>query len=586
MLNTAATYTVNTAGVNGALCALYYDGLLYGSALSAGGSATITLNETPAVGIDLTLTVTAYNHQTYQGSVTVIPPDGAHVAFSDVTVNDADGQLNPEETPWLTIEVLNSGVDLAPDVTVTIETSDSYVTVIDGSEFYGDVGAGSTMSVSNGFQISSNAMLPDGHVVLFTLTASNPARELWESSFTLVGHAPPLIEVTPASFYVMLDPDGTTTEPLTIANNGYSPLTYNLQYGPDADRTTIPSIRLGKGDKDPRPGQCSRDQGGPDGFGNVWIDSDEPGGPTFDWVEINGVGTSPGSNDDGNYGPFNLGFDFDFYGVSYSAVNICTNGFLSFTSNSTAYTNQGIANTSDPNCLIAPFWDDLNPSTGGTIYYYADAANQRFIVEWDGVNHYYDGNPETFQVILNADGTILYQYATVALNTSCTVGIENQTGTEGLQIVFNSSYLHSGLAILITDNLADPWFEVTPTAGTVPAFDNDLLDVMFNATDLEVGIYTGSITVNSNDPAQSLILIPVTLDVGSVPLTPVDDLEIAVSGGFVTLTWSSVPNATIYRVYESDSPYGSWTEIGSTGSTSWTLPLEEEQGFYRVTADN
>ncbi len=587
MLSTATTYDVTAVGVANALCALYYDGTLYGyDYTNGGGNATIVLTATPPVGATLTLTVTAYNRLTYQGGVSVIPPAGPYVAYYDHTVNDANGQLNPGDTPYLTIDVLNSGVETAYDVTVTLATSDSYVTVTDASEYYGDIAAGNIGSVPNGFRIAANASLPDGHAVLFTLTASTPTREVWESSFTIIAYAPPVIEVSPAAFNVILDPGASTTEPLYINNLGWSNLTYSVQLSTDSRETRVPEITLAKGEPDPRTGVAPRDQGGPDSYGHFWIDSDELGGPAYSWVEISGVGTSPGSSDDANYGPFSLGFNFDYYGVTYNAVRICTNGFLSFTATSSPYTNQGIPNSGDPNALLAPFWDDLNPSAGGTIYYYADTANDRFIVEWYGVHHYPSGSPETFQVILNADGSILYQYQTVSLNNSCTVGIENQSGTDGLQIAFNTNYLHSGLAILITDNLADPWLDISPTSGTVTPGGSDVLTVTFDAGELEVGTYTGSITVNSNDPGNGTVVVPVTLEVGGTPLNPVDDLTISADLDFVTLTWSAVTGATGYKLYVAGEPYGTYSYMGTTTSTSWTMLRDADKKFYYVTAIN
>jgi len=161
----------------------------------------------------------------------------------------------------------------------------------------------------------------------------------------------------------------------------------------------------------------------------------------YQWVEISGIGTPSGvTGDDQNLGPFYFGFDFEFYGNTFNGIRICSNGFLSFTSTSTAYSNYPIPTSAEPNNLIALFWDDLNPSTGGTIWYLRDTPNQRFIVEYDHVNYYSGGGNVTVQVIFNADGSMIYAYNSIAgVNNSCTVGIENATGTDGEQVCYNGT---------------------------------------------------------------------------------------------------------------------------------------------------
>lgn len=323
----------------------------------------------------------------------------------------------------------------------------------------------------------------------------------------------PDIAVSPASLSKTLAPGGTGTEILTIANSGQATLTWSAGAQTVGLASSVPFLKLSKGEEDPRQGSFDRNAGGPDAFGYTWQDSNEAGGPAYSWVDISSIGTNAGTGDDTVLGPFNLGFTFNYYGTAFTAVKVCTNGFLSFTTTNNSYTNQGIPTAAEPNNMIAPFWEDLNVTTAGMLKYYADGANQRFIVQWTAVPRYNTTNYETFQAILYADGRIVYQYNTMNVVNSATVGIENATGVDGLQVVFNAAYITNGLALRFS--ATQPWLSIAPTSGSVIAGGTGTLTATFDATDLGVGTYTGSITITSNDPDEGSVVVPVTLIVGS-----------------------------------------------------------------------
>jgi subtilisin family serine protease len=338
----------------------------------------------------------------------------------------------------------------------------------------------------------------------------------------------PQISMDTSPVNMSLGVDSTEDMPLTINNLGDGTLNYALNLTevgvPSLEVVNpVPHREFGKDEKDEREAVSPvAGFGGPDAFGYSWADSDEPGGPVYSWMDISGDGQVVGSGDDANHGPFTLQFPFSYYGDAYSSVNVCTNGWVSFTSTSTSYNNQGLPDAADPNNVLAVFWDDLNPNSGGTIYYKSEPS--RFIVQWQDVPHYGSGGlPLTFQVILNADGSIIYQYQLIQDIDGSTVGIENAAGDDGLLVCFNdASYLHNDLAIRLAPIPPLTWVTADPLVGTVLEGESQDITLHFDSTGLPVGSYAAMLSVGSNDPTQATMTVPINMIVGGV--TPVGDL--------------------------------------------------------------
>jgi len=185
--------------------------------------------------------------------------------------------------------------------------------------------------------------------------------------------------------------------------------------------------------------------GGPDAFGYVYIDSAEPGGPVYTWVDITASGTlvtGYTSLDDGYAGPFPIGFSFPFYGVAQTEFYAGTNGFVSFGAGSSSLSNQcPLPSTTSPSDLIALLWDDLNLNVSGDVYYQYFAScpvgsGECTVIEYSNIAHYGGtaGNAGTWEIILYPNAQILFQFQDPGAETgsSSTTGIEGPGGTAGL----------------------------------------------------------------------------------------------------------------------------------------------------------
>ncbi len=101
---TATDYTLTVPDVEGALCALYHNGVLYGSAYTnSSGLAQITIGEELPIGEVVTLTVTNFNNTPYISDIQVITPSGPYVVLDQITIDDSfngnnNGQADLGET--------------------------------------------------------------------------------------------------------------------------------------------------------------------------------------------------------------------------------------------------------------------------------------------------------------------------------------------------------------------------------------------------------------------------------------------------------------------------------------------------------
>ncbi len=354
----------------------------------------------------------------------------------------------------------------------------------------------------------------------------------------------PICNIPQTSISETVPPGEESIVPLTINNDGAGRLTFNIasevfkQALEKASAEQVASTPtplgyraadVGKSDATaPFFSPVVKGQGGPDQYGYTWIDSDEPGGPAFAWVDISAVGTEVTLGDDAYVGPIPIGFVLPFYDTSYTELYIGSNGLLTFGSGSSERHNTGIPDITTPNNVIAMWWDDLDLSSGGHVYYYDDSQNNRFIVSFVNVPNYLypDGTGSlNFQAIIYANGKVTLQYLIMDPGSdaeglsSATIGIENPAGDDGLQVVYNAEYMHDNLAI---DLACIRWLWVEPSGGLVEPFSSTDVDVHLDASELDNGSYTGQLTVLTNDPNTPSVTLPVDLLVRSYICGDVD----------------------------------------------------------------
>lgn len=251
----------------------------------------------------------------------------------------------------------------------------------------------------------------------------------------------------------------------------------------------------------------------PNAEGYQLIDSAELNGPEFRFIDISETGKRLNLSDDGSE-EIRFGFGFEFYGKTYYTAHVSANGYISFGNSDNGYNPQGLAIPQVAGTpgwqtppFIAPWFDDLDPSADGAVYWEVQgvAPNRRVVVHWRVAHHDDPSAKFEFEVTLyQGSNRILFQYnksvvgnSTLSLGASATVGIQADD-TVGINYSANQPLLTEGLAIGMAPvnsgyiGIVSAPLQLSGALGEVVTYNVEVINGKSVATDFTVELLPGS----------------------------------------------------------------------------------------------
>lgn len=364
---------------------------------------TIQLAETIPDETEIIIAVNTVNDDVSWQSAASFEVTSPKVMIEELTFED-DG-LDPSEILSLDIEIANIGRKEIAPFTARLRCEDSVIRVIDAEVDYEGIGSGETgTSEIAHFRVSAHPLTVPGMYVTFNLTVED--------------------------------------------ENGFRDTTY-IDYQVGHAEVTDPL--------------------GPDDYGYVCFDSGDEGWelhPTYNWIEIDpaldedfegeNLGLRDTGEDQDESEVVELPFEFQYYGVIFDQITVCTNGWAAFGNWGlfSDFRSRRIASGGGPNAMLCPFWDNL---LTGTVLTYYDEDGGQFIIEWSNMRCQNGNSQQSFELILyeqwveptyTGDGVFTFQYKEVNNNSTsanndtpfATVGIGNLDDTDGLEYTYWDDY--------------------------------------------------------------------------------------------------------------------------------------------------
>lgn len=143
-----------------------------------------------------------------------------------------------------------------------------------------------------------------------------------------------------------------------------------------------------------------------------------------------------------------LGFDFDYWGQTFSDVWVSSNGFVSFQSGNHLCCNGQPIEMAQRNTIYA-YWSDLISYTGNPYYRRDDGS---ILFGWYGVNEYGTNNSSTFEIGLFADGRIQLNFGNLGFSgyRDFTAGLTGPTASDNISLFYgrNAQFLQNQSGVL------------------------------------------------------------------------------------------------------------------------------------------
>ncbi|OYT14005.1 MAG: hypothetical protein B6I19_02120, partial [Bacteroidetes bacterium 4572_114] len=464
-----------------------------------------------------------------------ITPLGPSLKYLSHSINDPQGNNNGKidagETVNLLITVQNNGSEDMANVTAALSETSPFITVNTGqAQSYGNIPIQGTSTAT--YSITAGAGTPVGEVIEMLLDIEASGGHSFSDNFDITVGQPGI---------VIIDLDETKTSgpnmETSIQNLGLT-VDYATDIPTNLSSYEVAFVCLGIYSSNHVLNSTEGtalatfvNSGGKlfmEG-GDTWAYDSQTA--AHDLFNIDGVadGTSDLGTILGQTGTFTTGLNYNYTGQNawIDHINPISPAIKIFANQSPAY-----------GCAVA--YDAGSYKTIGTSFEFggmASRASQDDIMEkyLEFFDMLQQGTP---QIVVNPQ----------SFDESLWSG---QTTTQALTVSnTGDAPLNFSIEVDYSDVPLD-WLSISPDNGTIAATASQPVDVEFDATGLELGNYTATILINSNDPDDPQVEIVVSLQVFDL----IAEFE-----------------ANVTTIYEGESI--DFTDLSFGGATSWSWTFE------------